>query len=721
MNGSSVSVACLYLGTLSAEQAAAYDWCRKAAERADRVSVGDLRRGDADLDGYDALWWHADGGVADERSVEEIAPVVRSFVADGGGLFLSLRALSAIALLGFDDVPPDATGREEITRDDGFLWSARHADHLAVTGERLRITTLPTGITHAYARYEEVVPSRGDLLASMVRGPDDSPYEMTTFAWSHGEGAVIGAGAGLAFDAGDAFAAERAQVASGVLTSLATDEWSTTGRPKSAAELASVRASLDAVDRHRPRYHLSPPANWLNDPNGIIRYGGRYHVFYQYNPVGPFHHAIHWGHAVSDDLVHWKDEPVALTPSPDGPDRDGCWSGCAVVDEDGTPTALYTGGRGEWQLPCLARAGDADLRTWTKDPNNPIVEEPPTDPAILGTEHWAAEFRDHCVWRDGDAWYQLVGAGLESGGGAALLYEGEALDEWEYVGPVLTSTDADDGVVWECPELLDFGDRQLLHVSNYEDVVYFVGEYADGEFDPEREGLLDYGDYYAPQSTRDDDGRLLTWGWVQEARDPAAQWDAGWSGTMSLPRVLDVDDDGRLTQRPPAELRDLREERLRSGSVTVEPGEREPLGVDGDALEIDLTVDLGDAGTFDLVVLGSPDGEEETAISVTDAGEVVVDRSRSSLHPGADASTQTIPLDAEGPVDLRVFVDGSVIEVFANERRCLTTRAYPVRPDSEAVSVAAEGGTATIESLDAWRLGSAWPAADEREERSVRR
>jgi beta-fructofuranosidase len=96
-------------------------------------------------------------------------------------------------------------------------------------------------------------------------------------------------------------------------------------------------------DPQRPRYHFLPPANWMHDPNGLIQWGTTYHLFYQYNPNGPFHGTIHWGHATSEDLVHWRHLPIALTPTPGGADADGCWSGCALND-DGIPTLLAEGG-----------------------------------------------------------------------------------------------------------------------------------------------------------------------------------------------------------------------------------------------------------------------------------------------------------------------------------------------------------------------------------------
>ncbi|MDQ3856015.1 MAG: glycoside hydrolase family 32 protein, partial [Chloroflexota bacterium] len=167
------------------------------------------------------------------------------------------------------------------------------------------------------------------------------------------------------------------------------------------AERALQRAL--AADPHRPQYHFLPPSAWLNDPNGLIQWKGRYHLFYQYNPKEPAWGVPHWGHAVSDDLVHWTDLPTALSPTPGGPDQDGCFSGCAVV-HDGVPTIVYTGVRGDAQLPCIAESHD-DLVTWEKYVGNPVIAAPPE-----GLD--AVMYRDHSVWQEDGMWYQLVGSGL---------------------------------------------------------------------------------------------------------------------------------------------------------------------------------------------------------------------------------------------------------------------------------------------------------------------
>lgn len=723
MSLSSVSVGVIAAADQGAEQAAALEWCRDAVGDVERVPPADLA---PDASGaFDVLWWHAPEPPADD-DVAAAAAGVRAHLHEGGGLFLSLRALEAVAALGVDPVPPDATGIEDHHEPTGPLWKATRANHAAFDGfDGLRVATLPPGV-HPFAHYQAVLPQRGEVLATTVHGDEDWPYRVSTVAWptggavgdgeigddaAGGTGPVIGMGAGLRFDVGVGSAHARARLASNLLSVLAGGpDGSLAGRPKSAGELAAERAALDAVDDHRPAYHLSPPGNWLNDPNGLIHHEGTYHVFYQYNPGGPSHDTIHWGHAESEDLVTWRDRPVALTPSPDGPDRDGCWSGCAVL-ADGTPTAIYTGGRGRDQRPCRATATDDAISTWEPDPRNPIIDSPPADLDVLETEHWAAEFRDHAVWREGDTWYQLIGTGLRDVGGAALVYEttDASLVDWTYVGPLLVGDWPGAGDVWECPELLSLGDRDLLHVSNYEEVQYLLGraDPATATFDVDQRGLLDHGDLYAPQSLTAPDGRTLTWGWIPEGRSAAAQWDAGWAGVLSLPRELCVVD-GELRQRPAAELEGLRDERLVEVGGPLAASDRAPDVARGDALELAASIDTGAADAVELDVLASPDGGERTTLRLTEEA-LVLDRSRASESDAADADPRRVPLpDTAGATDLRVFVDRSVVEVFVDERRALASRVYPSRRDGDRVRLRAVGGRAARAALDVWQLDGSW-------------
>jgi beta-fructofuranosidase len=715
MTVSPYRVGLLVGGDRSAEERAAFEWGTDVFEAAERVPLRTVADGDVDLDRFDALWWHRDRPLPDS-GVPGPADAFGAYLRGGGGLLLTLRALEAVEPLGIDPVPPDVAGETPVREPEGYLVHALYADHplLSGLGGGLRFHTRGSGGRAAGAWYESVLPERGDVLGATVEGEADHPPRSALCSWRPGDGLVLGAGVALEFAELDAdpYARAGTTLVRNAIATLSRGPDALSGMAVEPAgesgevpRLRSMRRALEG-DHHRPDYHFAPPANWLNDPNGLVRWDGRYHVFYQYNPAGPFHGSIHWGHASSEDLVTWRDEPVALAPDPDGPDRDGCWSGCAV-DDDGTPRVVYTGGAGRDQLPCLATATDDTLRRWTKDPGNPIIAGTPDEPDLLETEDWATEFRDHCVWREDGTWYQLIGSGVTGVGGTVLLYESDdGLRDWTYRGPVLTGDWPSAGTVWECPEVLFFDDWDLLHVSNGDNVDYFVGgmDVDGGGFRVERSGRLDYGDFYAPQSLEAGDGRTLTWGWIPEARDLSRQWDAGWSGVLSVPRVLDVAADGTLRQRPPRELRSLRGRHAGYEDVPVGP-DPTVLDVRGRSLELRLDVVLGDADAFELGVLESPDGRERTAVR-WEGVDVVLDREHSAVR-GRDAGAATdalrMPVADEDPLSLHVLVDGSVVETFANGRRCLTGRVYP-GSESRGVSVRAVGGRATLQRIDVWEL-----------------
>ena len=215
-------------------------------------------------------------------------------------------------------------------------------------------------------------------------------------------------------------------------------------------------------DPHRPHFHFLPEKNWMNDPNGLIKWNGQYHLFYQYNPNGPFHGTIHWGHAVSDDLLHWKDLPLALAPTPDGPDAEDCWTGCAVVHED-VPTLVYTGIHP--QVVCLATSSD-DLVTWKKHPANPVIAAPPDE---LGS-HTGGQFRDPFVWKEAGQWHMVIGSKIEGQGGLVLRYRSVNLLHWEYLGVLLKGDVTQTkpfwtGTVWECPNFFKLDDQYVLVFS----------------------------------------------------------------------------------------------------------------------------------------------------------------------------------------------------------------------------------------------------------------
>jgi beta-fructofuranosidase len=465
-----------------------------------------------------------------------------------------------------------------------------------------------------------------------------------------------------------------------------------------------------AADPHRPQYHFLPPSNWMNDPNGLIQWRGQYHLFYQYNPHAPTWGSIHWGHAISRDLVHWRDLPIALEPTPGGVDEYGVFSGCAV-DNDGVPTLLYTGVRKQTdgsrsELPCLATSSNDELITWQKHPKNPVIDAPPRGFDVLG-------FRDHAVWREDGIWYQLIGSGIRDVGGTLFLYRSPDLQHWEYVQPILIGDRGRTGEMWECPDLFRLGDQHVLVVSPIplRKALYFLGSFNDHRFSPRSQAVLDDGGYlYAPQSFTDSQGRRIMFGWLWEGREEAAQHAAGWAGVMSLPRVFVPRPDGRLGIQPLPELRSLRRQCTSIRDVTLDSRWR--VGMQGAALEVVAEIKPGAASHIGVRVRCSPDGVEQTEIRYDTASDrLVIERQRSSLAAATQREEHGVRLGlaAAEPLRLRVFVDHSVIEVFANGHTCLASRVYPTRPDSLGVEVFASGASAHLSALDVWQMASIWP------------
>ena len=215
------------------------------------------------------------------------------------------------------------------------------------------------------------------------------------------------------------------------------------------AEQALLEVSKETKNAtHRQMWHFSPKAGWMNDPNGLIYFKGKYHIFYQFNPYGTKWSAMHWGHAISDDLVNWEHLPIALAPSEpyDNHPEGGCFSGSAV-DDNGILTLIYTAttnyGDGFVQSQCIATSEDG-IR-FQKYAGNPVIPAPPA----CGS----SDFRDPKVWKHHDKWYMVVGSSKDRKG-KALLYRSDNLREWQYVN-VLCESRGEWGTMWECPDFFE--------------------------------------------------------------------------------------------------------------------------------------------------------------------------------------------------------------------------------------------------------------------------
>jgi beta-fructofuranosidase len=366
---------------------------------------------------------------------------------------------------------------------------------------------------------------------------------------------------------------------------------------------------------------------------------------------------------------------------------------------------------------CTATSAHPDLRAWTKDPT-PLIDAPP--PGInAGTP---ADFRDPYVWREDDGWYMVIGARQVDVGGLALLYRSDDLKTWDYLHPLLagdaTVTDPFwPGTMWECPNFFYLDGAPVLMISAQDKgkgelryPAYYMGELQDWRLIPHQLGKIDHGGaFYAPLIMKDDQERMLMWGWLQEDRSRDAQRVAGWSGIMSLPRQLFRHEDGSLGQRPVPELEILRGEHWGRRDLVLQSDGVNPLAeVSGRALELRLICEpsAGDSVILDLLV--APDGSERTQIRYeAGTGILTLDRVHSSLDAdaGKDAMAVPIPL-VDGQLTLRIFVDGSAIEIFANERICFASRVYPTDPQSQGVSLY---GSGVIQQIDIWKMQSIWP------------
>jgi beta-fructofuranosidase len=474
-----------------------------------------------------------------------------------------------------------------------------------------------------------------------------------------------------------------------------------------SADQPSLQARL-AADPLRPQFHLLPARNWMNDPNGPIFWQGNYHMFFQYNPNAAVWGDMHWAHAVSKDMIHWKHLPIALAPTSGSYDQDGCFSGSAV-DYNGTATFLYTGVKSVppeqaslrdgthnfLESQCLATSSDPDLRNWTKLPAPVLL--PPKDPQLTG-------FRDPCLWHDGETWYMGVGSGQRGRGGCVLLYRSTDLRHWEYLHTLAsgkwngkqTPNVVDSGEMWECPDFFSFGKKHLLLYSTEGKVYWETGELDPKElvFHPEKNGRLDYGSFYAPKSQLDEKGNRILWAWIPETRPEAEFSAAGWAGCMSLPRVLTLDQKGELQMRVVPAASQLRAHKisLPGAASTMQARVQAMQSIQIKAAAVELHIRFS-SKPFHLVLTDGKDPLLSFSFEPDRQDrQLQLDKLSAPLNAGASADHE-----------LRLFLDASVIECFVDDSVALTGRCYSV-PSGPLRLVIPEPELPAITELSLWEM-----------------
>jgi len=465
----------------------------------------------------------------------------------------------------------------------------------------------------------------------------------------------------------------------------------------------TLRQWMIAHDPYYPKYHFTGPYSWINDPNGPIYYRGRYHLFYQCKADGQ-NQLICWGHAVSKDLVHWLDWPVAM--SPDIPqDCKGVYSGNTFVADDGSLAAIYTGNVDDRKeaYGILASSNDDGL-TWRKQ----VVMDDKQRPNADSPVHW-----DGFTWKEGSEWHQLIGGSTGGPGkqGAAWLWTSPDLVHWTRIGNLAPSIKY--GPYWELPYLISLSQRQVLMVGAGNP--YWVGDYDARKitFTPDnlQPRQVDQGNYYSFNLNMTDncgpDGkrRQLMHGWVTGPATPTKNVPY-WQGAHSIPRVLRLQEN-RLWQESIPELECLRENRRLITNAA------DAAGVHGDSLELIATFQPGTAKQFGLNLCVSGDGKEYTRVyfdvpsrTFGMDGPTMKRNAAESKECRVSYSSDSLLPNSSSPVTLHVFLDRSIIEVYVNGV-ALTGRCFPPT-DAQGVGIFSSDGTAELKSLEVFEMKSMW-------------
>lgn len=461
----------------------------------------------------------------------------------------------------------------------------------------------------------------------------------------------------------------------------------------------------------RPLFHLTPRCGWMNDPNGFSIYKGCYHMFYQYYPYSSIWGPMHWGHAVSKDLLHWEYLPAALAPD-QRYDYKGCFSGSAIETEDGRHLLIYTGVRqtsdpegaeSGVQTQCIA-IGDGE--NYEKYSGNPVIT---SEDLPAGASRF--DFRDPKIFKAPDGTYLCAAANRPAdGSGEILLFKSKDLLNWKFWKP-LASNRGRFGSMWECPDFFALDGKQVLLVSpqdmlpsgfeyhNGNGTLCLMGSYDEesGTFVEEKDQAIDYGiDFYAPQTILSPDGRRIMIGWMQN-------WDAcairspkdKWAGQMSVPRELSIRD-GRLYQKPIREIESLYTDFSSYRDIRV-GGERATIleGIHGRCLDMTVCVRPADPEHVfhKFSVRFAQKDNFRTAVSFRPHERTVkIDRKYSgSCRAIVHQRRCYVEGSEDGVIRLRILLDRFSAEIFIDDGKYAMTASLFTDLAAEGISFFADG------------------------------
>jgi sucrose-6-phosphate hydrolase SacC (GH32 family) len=451
---------------------------------------------------------------------------------------------------------------------------------------------------------------------------------------------------------------------------------------------ARIRAAeaKSAADPRRPVFHFRSPAQWMNDPNGTIYFQGYYHVFYQFNPYGDSWDHLHWGHARSRDLLSWEYMPIALHPDP-SIREEHCFSGSVTLDRSGHPMLFYTSIPYDVDRnPHTQRAavGDSDMISWAR------LEKPVLTVRSSGTPRIKNDWRDPCIYRKGEIYYMVVSAVREDDTPVVLLYtnsEGE-LTTWKYGGVLKQFPKGMQ--LFECPNFFQLQGAWILIGSPFDPVHYFAGSFDEERllYTPMRQGLLNHSsEFYATNILTAADNDVYLFAWIRDFPKGL-----GWNGCLALPRVVSLSHEGSLLQRPVPELERLRDAHFDLRDCTVRPRGFSFASKILSNSELIVRAELSGDSMLDLSAVS---GEKRIPLLSLEAGLFHV---QSTPVPWTD-----LPTDSRRQVDIRFFLDRSVLEVFIDCGRLCVSHMIENLYQLDSIEMS-WGDSVTLLSFDAWEM-----------------
>ncbi|RSK28737.1 glycoside hydrolase family 32 protein [Bacillus sp. HMF5848] len=477
---------------------------------------------------------------------------------------------------------------------------------------------------------------------------------------------------------------------------------------------------------YRHTYHLMPECGWMNDPNGFSLFNGEYHLFYQHYPYDSIWGPMHWGHAVSTDLIKWTHKPIALKPDEDY-DRNGVFSGSGLQVEN-EHWLYYTGhidsyldtvydenfkkksqadSQGDTspyirQVQCLAKSKDGT--TYHKYEHNPIIGSEQIPPGIR-----IEDFRDPKVWQNNGTYYMVVGAKSIDHIGHVLFYTSQDGIAWEYLNDLTLGKEY--GTVWECPDIFELDGKHVLLFSpqekprvghNFENIhstMALVGqfEYETGTFAVEFEQELDQGfDFYAPQSLLTAEGKRVMIGWMNmwDMKYPLHELRHDWNGSMSLPRELSLKN-GKLIQKPYHTIESYQKNEVQLRDLRID-GEYNNSSLSGKSQHLNIAFDMTESNIFKIECLKG-DCESISMTFYKNRNEMVLDR-RASNYPIENLRicndyNRSQHINLTNKVKLDIFLDVSSIEIFVNDGEYVFTSLFFSKELGDNVALTSDGVT----------------------------